>query len=110
MKLSEAILKGCEITTPFKHGYFSQVNDKFCACAMGAAAIGVNPNGLKDEDVRYDTLDTIFENFSNTLYKTKFKNPVSGMEQDGLALVINLNDSHDWPREKIANWLAEQGH
>lgn len=32
-------------------------------------------------------------------------NPVSGNEQDLYSVIINLNDTHKWSREKIADWI-----
>lgn len=37
--------------------------------------------------------------------KEKVKNPVTGNESTLERVIINLNDQHQWTREKIADWL-----
>ena len=95
MKLSEAIRQGCEAYPhKCKHGYF-QNGDK--ACALGAAIasyVGRRP------DSPYDIAEKILPGRMHI-----FRNPVTGETDSMYNIIIDLNDSEDWTREQIADWL-----
>lgn len=86
MKLSKAILKGCEMAPRQIHGrYFDDMGG---ACALGAAALAV---GFPAYFVRFALMDR----FGITLH--------------GIGQVMNENDRQRIPREQIAASLAEAG-
>lgn len=94
MKLSEAILKGCNGT----HQHFGGWTDgQGGACVMEAArkAVGVN-----------------HENFNKYFPTADFVHalgcPIEGCEMaKQLHVLAHLNDHHRWTRERIAYWVRD---
>lgn len=88
MKVSEAILKGCEGTRKIR-GYLydndSPTSPKFC-CVVGAAALGMRGNAA---DVM-----PIFEALGLTLYQE----------------CVRRNNQTNQSRQSIAKWLAKKGY
>ncbi len=101
MKLSEAILKGCETTKPNCDGGMFRVYDgvMYC-CAIGAALVGV---GL-DIGRIHNRSKTISEHFPCLI------NTDGGYTDTGWD-IIRKNDDCDnpWTREQIAADLAVRG-
>lgn len=46
---------------------------------------------------------------SSMLSGVRVIHPVTGKGDDLLDIVVTLNDTHHWPRHKIADWLGELG-
>lgn len=101
MKLSDAILKGCEIIPRQAFGVAfvdadgekCHPEDAFAACALGAAEIAT---GLQD-------LSNVYPAFA--IYDC----PECGSDIRRGSVIVHLNDDHRWSRERIAEWLKEQG-
>lgn len=104
MKLSNAILKGCEIA-PLQ-AFRSYTSDQ-AACALGAAYLGagaVKPG----ERVTLASQLRLGAKVGASLFTT-VQHPETGRFDDVPTIVIELNDRHRWTREKIAGWLAGLG-
>lgn len=102
MKLSDAILKGCEMRPEQTYEYFYA---KGASCALGAAAeaIGTEPQFLS---LPFPELDTwkLKDCPENKMFRRE--------ERDICSLwhvLIVLNDELKWPREKSAKWLKGYG-
>lgn len=105
MQLSEAIRLGAVLGKQMI-GKFNDGDDN--TCAVGAAGLAI---GLKYNPMQYVT--EIREAFP--LLKQSVQNPVKcddvscGRPHRILnsvgATIIHLNDSHNWSREKIADWV-----
>ncbi len=95
MKLSEAILKGCEGTEKVSGRFFKfDKNNKVVGCCvLGAAALVL---GSKSE---FDCWRVLREKFSKILCDSDLTNEI-----------VNRNNDTDEPRESIAEWLASQGY
>lgn len=108
MKLSEAILKGCEFSS--QCGISLIVPERRAACALGAAGIGMF-GFEKVEETRafYDKLHAAFPILKIQIHKT----PCHGVgcaddpetSRPLQAHITHLNDSHRWTREAIAMWV-----
>ena len=96
MKLSEAILKGCEGTRKYAGHYFDHKNPIEC-CAFGAAAIAIFGEKESFESFQLHSLTKKLEK--------QFDLPKNIWQE-----VIRLNDKTDASRESIAAWLVEQGY
>lgn len=98
IKPSEAIRLGCLIA-PVQgfDRYFG--NDDDSACAIGAAALGWS-NGEWADAVEAD------RDIADRIINLRCPHPGCLIH---LASVPILNDNHRWSRERIADWLAEQG-
>lgn len=104
MKLSDAIIKGCEGTT---QGFYAQFPAPGSCCAQGAALLGAGVI----EDFHLRDLTALWDTFPETL------GPVP--DYDGItwpahvknigAAIAYLNDCERWSREEIAAWLRENG-
>ena len=109
MRTSEAIIRGCEVCPRKATSYYIREGDSYVsACVLGAAAIGML--GLEGVSL-------------NELRRKASEIRVS-LEQQALCpegcsfgtvsvtvgtIMVHLNDSHDWSRERIAEWLKERG-
>lgn len=114
MKLSTAIREGAKLRPQAFRAYFYTKNGVICSCAFGAAYEAVTGNlprrGNKnyiDEvitpvlDANFPVLQT-FERFACPADKNcTICSPFN--------IVTHLNDTHDWTREQIADWLEEKG-
>ena len=95
MKLSEAIIKGCEGTY--------QVGDVFTDgqggyCVIGAAKLAA---GIPDDEMRLTHLSYLFP-----VATGETTHPVNGDLCHVVRACISLNDTYKWPRLSIAEWLA----
>lgn len=100
MKLSEAILKGCNLSTQIK---FLYNNDNGGTCALGAAILGAN---LNHKAGFYDFVEMLNKAFPILIETTK--HPVEKTPYSVHYAIVNLNDMHGWSRERIATWLANE--
>ena len=94
MKLSEAIIKGCEGT---RKKIRELVAGNKC-CALGAAGIGA---GIPRNEVIYSRLSREFP-----ILEIRAFHPITGVEDAVEEIIISLNDNHRWPRLSIAEWVA----
>ncbi len=94
MKLSEAILKGCEGTTQSRDNFFEGME---CCCSLGAAVKTLAPYlvGSKDCDFIVSFLERKFPELKGSGDGTLWTDIIAR----------NANDS----RENVAAWLAEKG-
>jgi len=86
MKLSEAILKGCEMTP--KQAFHWIGFPGAATCAIGAALEGIGVKRLQSHRV--------YEAFP-------------GLTRFVVSEIQARNDVSKWSRERIASWLAEKG-
>lgn len=100
MKLSDAILAGCENTEQGFDFVCTIENGKVHLCALGAALNAVKPEFWKYP--RYDLTIMIVEEFPEVL--SIYHDEITYRDQ-----VEYLNDVRGWTREEIAAWLKGQG-
>lgn len=115
--LANLILEGSAHTEPL-HGWYqapSEVGAKPKACAMGAALFA--RYGHRWSESGYTTYQEMFEEalgwspskviypMFNTLVRTQ--GIETSMKNNLQSVVIELNDTYNWPREKIAALLLE---
>lgn len=118
MKLSEAILKGCEgthkITGDLFEGLAGNPTPTGC-CALGAAILGI---GWEKYDINTGWRapeEFISEYIEGITPKTPVPGRMSekcfgGLGSNLLNVVVLLNDYSSMPREDIARLLAECGY
>lgn len=104
MRLWEAILEGCKLSTQCRGKLVS--DDLMSTCAMGAAfvAVGAIIKGV------VQTGRTMIEMFPVTGSVGRLRCPEACIElQTGgvVDVVVHLNDHHNWERERIAYWLRD---
>lgn len=106
MKLSEAMREGAKLR-PKAIGYlFDKGEDgQICSCAIGAAMECAR--GFSNElwGAGMDDAKEIFPQL-----KEFISGPVDGINRSIATTIINLNDSRDWSREEIADWLESIGY
>lgn len=100
MKLSEAILRGCERTEQCFGRYFA--NGK--ACALGAAALGA---GIKRSLLFWPLSAELDKAFPELQDMVPLR--LSRRDETLSEWVYRRNDQYRWPRERIAGALAEHG-
>jgi hypothetical protein len=78
------------------------------SCALGAAYEGMY-RLAKDMDGKRPTKD--LTSFFDCLEGTIRSCPVEGCKKRLLlsAMIVHLNDHHEWSREQIATWVEENG-
>lgn len=117
MKLSEAIRKGAKlrpqsIIKAFDYNWFANIETvKLSSCALGAAYEAVFKLDINEDS----DIDEINANFADDL-RREFPelayhvfHPVDKEKANLGDIISDLNDSHDWTREKIADWVEAQG-
>lgn len=118
MKLSEAIRKGCEMTTPLKGSLFAHFPDEnaVSACAIGAAAIG--RGGIEVEAKEVPTLVPECMQLGEPSHPddyTELGTEIYNMNdsREALADELGIEDEEAEtikdPRLAIADWLEEKG-
>lgn len=112
MKLSDAILEGSK-KHPQSHGKFAEiVCGEWRTCALGAALDGAGCTPMVDiqtlylgqavRDLKACGVEIPSEE-DNIPYPP---DPVEGLKGYSVAeIIVRLNDTHDWSRERIAEWL-----
>lgn len=105
---SEAIRLGCLTTLPCEGALFGPTNE---ACAIGAALVGwygwegAAEHGYGYVEFERRTGDRYLLGCDGTCDTARlWTKPMPSSE-----VVYHLNDTHRWSRERIADWLAEQG-
>jgi hypothetical protein len=106
MKISEAMKKGIRASKPVKGMYVTQIGGELCACAAGAAAIGL----VGEVKAQFEPYDIIRDYWPVTLMKA-VKHPLrpEGWRWSLIDVITDLNDNRDWSRKEIADWLEKQG-
>lgn len=115
MKLSEAILKGCEMTRPLRDTLSKADREcdgrlVFRTCALGAAMVGAGMYRRTEVDFEKDWDDRDLKRKYPAILEriekcpTKLKRPCPNIGSVG-ELVAHLNDDHAWRRESIAMWI-----
>lgn len=106
MKLSEAILKGCNMSSKQIKGDF-YVAQNNATCVMGAALLGIGYDFKNHFNGRY-----FFEELPEAVLVSYFPelnsyviNPISHEIGNLMNIIYHLNDNHNWSREKIVQWL-----
>jgi hypothetical protein len=103
MKLSEAIRLGAMLL-PQASG---SIGTMAGSCALGAAADAVGIDRMLDDPTLYsDPYADLAKTFP--ILATKARCPACG-RPDKLGrcgLIAELNDIHEWTRERIADWVA----
>lgn len=110
VKLSEAILKGCQGTEQ----EFGHYGDRNKCCALGAANLAsfgsVHGASIYSSKVvtsqHFEDVELDCPECGGSCSGEGFDNVLEGVE---IGTVSHLNDTHRWSREKIANWLKDQG-
>lgn len=97
MKLSEAIIKGCEGTRKLRHRMF---NGRGGCCVLGAACLGAGIETGSDIAALVDA-EQMFP-----AMRAWHTNPVTGTVASVSTICIDLNDNRRWPRLSIAEWIA----
>ena len=103
LKLSEAMAMGNKIIPEkITFGYYKTLGHKVVAsCALGSAMIGKSG---KIEGVLEYSPEKLFPCLHDHI-----KSP-EVFEPNLLSMIVEMNDSLDWPREKIVDWLAKNGY
>lgn len=108
MKLSEAIRKGSEMSSPTSYDYYKYTNDGVATCAIGAAMLGMGrtPVSIEIGRVRYNPstlhplLSMIIREFPKELKPEGLNSSITV-----LSTIVILNDSRKMSREAIAMWV-----
>jgi hypothetical protein len=105
--LSQAILKGCEMSPEQDFGtYCERRGDLMATCAFGAAGIARVGLAASVEEVS-DAACVVAREILHINAACPLGCDLGG---DGIyRAVTHLNDDHKWTRERIAAWLDEQG-
>lgn len=113
MKLSEAIREGSKIRRQCFGGLFQIENGEIKSCALGAALEGAGLYTPSEEELLVHTplLNKWPELGGGCYLCPSFRHPSEDTEETCLELLIeHLNDVHRWTRERIADWLEQNGY
>lgn len=95
MRLSEAIIKGCEGTIQVRSSMWDGRNG---CCAIGAACMSTGIPPAEGVGERLTRTFPILNHFTT--------NPVTGVYDAVAEICVDLNDITRWPRLSIAEWIA----
>jgi len=99
-ELAEAILEGIERRPEQSFGEYFR--GRKSSCALGAAYEGIYRLPREAEGIKPRRLDLLFDCLDNQVRVcpdcAKKRLPLG-------AIIIHLNDHHQWSREQIAEWL-----
>lgn len=124
---SAALRRGSTETGPIKHIALivrptepGSVEDKVLCCALGAMAVGYTglPEGedlrlIKEEShslgsgITYPWHTLLLE--AGVPLDDTYTHPETGAHDSLGNIIIDLFDCREWSRERIADWLEEQG-
>ena len=100
IELAEAILTGIKRRPTQSFGSYFGPNGG--SCALGAAYEGVY---LLPTDA-HDAMPRRLDRFFDCLEKTSRRCPAGCKKQIPIgAMIVHLNDDHEWTREMVAAWL-----
>jgi hypothetical protein len=99
-ELADAILAGVRRRPMQSFGEYYKGRNS--SCALGAAYEGIYRLPREAEGIKPRRLDLLFDCLDNTVRVC----PACGRKRLPLgAIIIHLNDHHEWTREQIAEWL-----
>lgn len=108
MKLSEAIREGAKLR-PQTHRRYWQPNG---SCALGAAVEATKGSVAASSVSIREHLNEVWQGLRDT-YKYCPVDCCRWQRHEALydvpAIVVHLNDDHDWTREEIADWVEKEG-
>lgn len=99
MKLSDAILKGCEMRPVQSFTNYGVSGGP--ACVQGAALVGAGIDA-HDESVR----SLMYETWPWVITELRCPSCGSSLEMSVIGVLFKLNDIHRWTRERIAAWVT----
>jgi hypothetical protein len=100
-ELADAILHGALHRPEQAFGHYYE--GRRASCALGAAYEGMYRLPDDAENVRPRHLERLFDCLENTLRTC----PEGCKKRLALnAMILHLNDDHQWSRERIAQWVA----
>ena len=101
-ELAGAILEGSKRRTDQAFGDYYRGRNS--SCALGAAYEGIYRIPRDADGIRPKRLDLLFDCLDNEVRRcpacAKKRLPIG-------AIIIHLNDHHQWSREQIAHWLRD---
>lgn len=111
MKLSEAIRAGAEKRPQSKFNYFSIADDGTTvgSCALGAAYEAVF-NVTTNDEITSGHVTQLEDITGIDDFEVYEKHPITQEYHHLDSIIINLNDEHQWERERIADWLQSIGY
>ena len=99
--LAEAILHGAAVRPDQAFGQYFE--GRRASCALGAAYEGMYRLPMDATGIRPKHLERLFDCLEYTLRRC----PEGCKKRLSLgAMILHLNDDHQWPRERIALWVA----
>jgi hypothetical protein len=100
-ELAQAILDGSHARPQQAFGEYFQ--GQHASCALGAAYEGMYPLPRDASGIRPRHLERLFDCLEYTLRSC----PEGCKKRLGLgAMILHLNDDHQWTREAIAQWVG----
>lgn len=120
MKLSEAIRAGAAMRPQGFHDYIRWIPDDagntvVCTCALGAAyeaSTGQLPPSVDELDAADGPTSnppSVLKQFADVL-RVQVQHPLRPVQGDVAHTIVSLNDTYKWTRERIADWLEQQGY
>jgi hypothetical protein len=127
---SEATTVGIGLCAPLKYDVLAKIGGVDCGCAFGAMLVGyanswadavaiilpvTQEAPLTDATVLIDLLDLKGAAKNKVLaiapaWAQERECPTGDGEVHAAAeMMAHLNDTHDWPREQVRDWLASVG-
>jgi hypothetical protein len=101
VELAEAILHGAVYRPAQAFGHYFE--GRGASCALGAAYEGMYMLPREAEGVRPVHLERLFDCLEYTLRSC----PEGCKKRLALgAMILHMNDDHQWSRERIAEWVA----
>lgn len=98
MRLSEAIRLGAMLKP---QAFNSRARDASCTLRAATEALGIPDHVFSDSTVlNYAALEDRYP-----FLVTATTHPVDGSLARATAVIWNLNDTHQWTREQIADWV-----
>ncbi len=100
-ELAQAILDGASSRPEQAYGHYFE--GRRASCALGAAYEGMYRLPREAGQVRPRHMERLFDCLENTLRHC----PEGCKKRLALgAMILHLNDDHQWTRERIAAWVA----
>lgn len=101
-ELADAMLEGIERRPEQSFGEYYR--GRRSSCALGAAYEGIYRIPADADGIRPRRLDLLFDCLDNEVRRC----PACGQKRLPIgAIIIHLNDFHQWTRQQIAHWLRE---
>ena len=101
-ELADAMLEGIERRPDQSFGEYYR--GRKSSCALGAAYEGIYRIPRNADGIRPKRLDLLFDCLDNEVRRC----PACSQKRLPIgAIIIHLNDHHQWSREQIAHWLRD---